>query len=455
MGLLALLRKLKRAPDQELRILLLGLDNAGKTTILKKLAEEEISHVTPTQGFNIKTVQAQGFKLNVWDIGGQRQIRPYWRNYFEATDVLIYVIDSADQPRFTETGEELFELLDEEKLAGIPLLVFANKQDLVSAASAADIAKGLGLQGIRERNWHIQPCAAVTGEGVKVCGFIIGGNGMDDEFGRSQEEVGRESRGSDVLRCVPSVSCLIRCYAKRSEENESIPRAPHVFRKSRYTAAPPWAPYTMKHILDVKKPNDRVFMERKEEYRLYMQYYTQVRVIQEHFKREVRALEKAGEETLRLQEVAERKYDDLLKENDQENERLSKLRSVRLAREMEEMELNILERLEEHEEEERRKRQKALEAIQKQELASAAYIREDQLDRVIAEALENPVDYNFVLYLDGTILRGRTTRPPPPVSAAVALAAGGEDLKMPEKEKFDPETSPEFVPQQIQEKAAS
>uniref|UniRef100_A0A8C5WL12 ADP-ribosylation factor-like protein 3 n=1 Tax=Leptobrachium leishanense TaxID=445787 RepID=A0A8C5WL12_9ANUR len=88
MGLLSILRKLKSAPDQEVRILLLGLDNAGKTTLLKQLASEDISHITPTQGFNIKSVQSQGFKLNVWDIGGQRKIRPYWRNYFENTDVL-------------------------------------------------------------------------------------------------------------------------------------------------------------------------------------------------------------------------------------------------------------------------------------------------------------------------------------------------------------------------------
>lgn len=88
-GLLSILRRLKSSPDKELRILLLGLDNAGKTTLLKKLASEDINHVTPTQGFNIKTVQSEGFKLNVWDIGGQKKIRPYWKNYFENTDVLV------------------------------------------------------------------------------------------------------------------------------------------------------------------------------------------------------------------------------------------------------------------------------------------------------------------------------------------------------------------------------
>ncbi|KAI0221183.1 ADP-ribosylation factor-like protein 3 [Lamellibrachia satsuma] len=167
MGLLALLRKLKSTPDRELRILLLGLDNAGKTTLLKHLASEDISHITPTQGFNIKSVQSSGFKLNVWDIGGQRKIRPYWKNYFENTDVLIYVIDSADRKRFDETAEELSLLLDEEKLTGVPVLIFANKQDLFGAAPASEIAQGLNLHSIRDRKWQIQACSAMSGEGVK------------------------------------------------------------------------------------------------------------------------------------------------------------------------------------------------------------------------------------------------------------------------------------------------
>uniref|UniRef100_A0A8C6G071 ADP-ribosylation factor-like protein 3 n=2 Tax=Pecora TaxID=35500 RepID=A0A8C6G071_MOSMO len=166
-GLLSILRKLKSAPDQEVRILLLGLDNAGKTTLLKQLASEDISHITPTQGFNIKSVQSQGFKLNVWDIGGQRKIRPYWRNYFENTDILIYVIDSADRKRFEETGQELAELLEEEKLSCVPVLIFANKQDLLTAAPASEIAEGLNLHTIRDRFWQIQSCSALTGEGVQ------------------------------------------------------------------------------------------------------------------------------------------------------------------------------------------------------------------------------------------------------------------------------------------------
>ncbi|KAF6774721.1 hypothetical protein AHF37_04974 [Paragonimus kellicotti] len=110
---------------------------------------------------------SQGFKLNVWDIGGQRRIRPYWKNYFENTDVLIYVIDSADKKRFEETGEELSELLAEDKLAGVPFIVFANKQDLLTAETADKISDGLGLLTIRDRPWQIQGCSAMTGQGIK------------------------------------------------------------------------------------------------------------------------------------------------------------------------------------------------------------------------------------------------------------------------------------------------
>ncbi|XP_009489918.2 ADP-ribosylation factor-like protein 3 isoform X1 [Pelecanus crispus] len=166
-GLLSVIQKLKGSSEQELRIVLLGLDNAGKTTLLKRLASEEVSTVTPTQGFNIKSIHSHGFKLNVWDIGGQRSIRPYWRKYLGSTDLLIYVIDSADQKRFEETGQELAELTEEESLTGVPLLVFANKQDLVTAAPAAEIAEGLSLHTYRDREWQIQACSALSGEGVQ------------------------------------------------------------------------------------------------------------------------------------------------------------------------------------------------------------------------------------------------------------------------------------------------
>ncbi|PWA23446.1 hypothetical protein CCH79_00006056 [Gambusia affinis] len=175
-GLLSVIEKLKGSTEQEVRIVLLGLDNAGKTTLLKSLASEDVNTITPTQGFNIKSVASHGMKLNVWDIGGQRKIRPFWKKYLENTDLLIYVIDSADKKRFEETGllfvQELSELIDEENLKGVPVLIFANKQDLATASPASEIAEGLNLHTYRDREWQIQACSAVSGEGVQSSVFV-------------------------------------------------------------------------------------------------------------------------------------------------------------------------------------------------------------------------------------------------------------------------------------------
>lgn len=166
-GLLSLLRKLRPNPEKELRILLLGLDNAGKTTLLKHLASEDVNQVTPTAGFNIKSVSADGLKLNVWDIGGQAKIRPYWKNYFDNTDVLIFVIDSADHARAEEAVNELIDIMDHEKLKSVPILIFANKQDAKGSLKVSAIEKLLDEDKFKDRTWTIQPCSGRNGDGVK------------------------------------------------------------------------------------------------------------------------------------------------------------------------------------------------------------------------------------------------------------------------------------------------
>jgi len=146
----------------------LGLDNAGKTTILKQIADEEIQSVMPTQGFNVKTLNVGNFKFNVWDLGGQKTIRPHWKNYYDKLDCLIYVIDSSDRIRMNECAEELQSLLEEDKLAGVPLLIFANKQDLMSSLSADEIEDMLNLSQIEDRPWSIAACSGKDGEGKSI-----------------------------------------------------------------------------------------------------------------------------------------------------------------------------------------------------------------------------------------------------------------------------------------------
>lgn len=107
-----------------------------------------------------------GYRLNIWDVGGQKTIRSYWRNYFEQTDGLVWVIDSTDVCRLKDCKEELHSLLKEDRLAGATLLVFANKQDLPGALSSTELRDFLELQKIETRHWSIVPCSARTGAGL-------------------------------------------------------------------------------------------------------------------------------------------------------------------------------------------------------------------------------------------------------------------------------------------------
>lgn len=165
MGILEFIMRM-RPTSRKAGLLLLGLDSAGKSCILRQLSDEDVTHVTPTHGFLIKTLVAGGVKLNVWDMGGARGVRHYWRQYFGETDVLIYVVDAANPRRMQEAKEELDHLLEEEKIAGVPMLIFANKQDLIGALSPQEVAVLLDLTDLRDRQWHIQGCSAKTGEGL-------------------------------------------------------------------------------------------------------------------------------------------------------------------------------------------------------------------------------------------------------------------------------------------------
>uniref|UniRef100_A0A7S0XIF2 ADP-ribosylation factor n=1 Tax=Erythrolobus madagascarensis TaxID=708628 RepID=A0A7S0XIF2_9RHOD len=151
---------------KDMRILMVGLDAAGKTTILYKLKLGEIVTTIPTIGFNVETVEYKNISFTVWDVGGQDKIRPLWRHYFQNTQGIIFVVDSSDRERIVEAREELHKMLSEEELRNAVLLVFANKQDLPNAASTAELANALQLPNLRQRSWYIQACCATNGEGL-------------------------------------------------------------------------------------------------------------------------------------------------------------------------------------------------------------------------------------------------------------------------------------------------
>ena len=151
---------------REMRILMVGLDAAGKTTILYKLKLGEVVNTIPTIGFNVETVEYKNISFNVWDVGGQDKIRLLWRHYYTNTQGLIYVVDSNDRERIEENREELHKMLAEEELRDAVLLVFANKQDLPGALTCPEITDKLGLHTIRGRTWFIQSTCAVRGDGL-------------------------------------------------------------------------------------------------------------------------------------------------------------------------------------------------------------------------------------------------------------------------------------------------
>merc|ERR1711970_506506 len=150
---------------KQMRILMVGLDAAGKTTILYKLKLGEIVTTIPTIGFNVETVEYKNISFTVWDVGGQDKIRPLWRHYFQNTQGLIFVVDSNDRERVQEAKDELNKMLGEDELKDAVLLVFANKMDLPQAMSCADLSEKLGLSAIRGRRWYIQSTCATQGQG--------------------------------------------------------------------------------------------------------------------------------------------------------------------------------------------------------------------------------------------------------------------------------------------------
>ncbi|KAK2819482.1 hypothetical protein Q7C36_021128 [Tachysurus vachellii] len=159
-------------PFQPLHVVMLGLDSAGKTTVLYRLKFNEFVNTVPTIGFNTERIRlnngaARGISCHVWDVGGQEKLRPLWKSYSRCTDGIVYVVDSVDAERLDEAKAELHKVTRLTENQGAPLLIIANKQDLPGSLPAADIEKRLALRELGpSAAFHVQPACAIIGDGL-------------------------------------------------------------------------------------------------------------------------------------------------------------------------------------------------------------------------------------------------------------------------------------------------
>ena len=148
------------------KIIILGMQNAGKTTILYRLSLGQLVKTTPTIGSNVEELTYNNVKFQAWDLGGQESTRTVWDVYYMNTDAVVFVIDSQDDEYFEESKAEFHKLLKNSNLKNAILLIFANKQDLPGAKPVNQIIEDYELNTIKNHMWFIQPCSAVKGEGL-------------------------------------------------------------------------------------------------------------------------------------------------------------------------------------------------------------------------------------------------------------------------------------------------
>jgi small GTP-binding protein len=151
--------------EKKANILMLGLDSAGKTTILYKLKLDTLVTTIPTIGFNVENVKFKSLNMTIWDVGGQEKIRPLWRHYYQNVDAVIFVVDSNDEGRFEEVSKELHSLMAEDELREATVLLLCNKQDLPHAETVQTINEKLEIMKIKQK-WYVQPTSALYNEGI-------------------------------------------------------------------------------------------------------------------------------------------------------------------------------------------------------------------------------------------------------------------------------------------------
>ncbi|KAH8047254.1 Arf-like GTPase [Aureococcus anophagefferens] len=147
--------------NKKLEVVLVGLENSGKTTLLNVLAAGRPVETCPTIGLNVKLVRKGGVQMKCWDIGGQAQYRSEWGRYTRGCDVIIYVVDANALDSIPLARKELHRLLEDRELATTPLLVIANKIDLDPHISEPDLIRELNLDYITENPLIVIPVSAL------------------------------------------------------------------------------------------------------------------------------------------------------------------------------------------------------------------------------------------------------------------------------------------------------
>jgi small GTP-binding protein len=144
-----------------------GIDNAGKTTIIDIFAKQKLTRTIPTVGINLEHLEFAEIKFDVLDMGGQRNFRLLWIDYLNTVDIVLYVIDASDHERLDETLREFQKMLVLTEEANIPILVLVNKIDLDNTMSAIDIGYKLAaIPEIANRDYNIIETSAITTKGL-------------------------------------------------------------------------------------------------------------------------------------------------------------------------------------------------------------------------------------------------------------------------------------------------
>uniref|UniRef100_A0A1B0DJK9 ADP-ribosylation factor-like protein 6 n=1 Tax=Phlebotomus papatasi TaxID=29031 RepID=A0A1B0DJK9_PHLPP len=171
MGIFDKLAGMFRVRKEEVNILVVGLNNSGKSTIVNhfKHPEEKSTVTVPTVGFSVEKFQNQGVSFTAFDMSGAGRYRSLWEHHFKSCHAIVFVIDSSDRMRLVVVKDELDILTHHPDIAHrkIPILFFANKMDCPDALSSVKIAAALGLEKIRDKPWHISSSNALTGEGLQ------------------------------------------------------------------------------------------------------------------------------------------------------------------------------------------------------------------------------------------------------------------------------------------------